>query len=85
LLTQAEVLAAPWSDDLGVPQHASPPDEAVHRAIQNANPRAAIGEYDQPIADGAREALIDLLQAQASFHLRAGGLERRLLRRTPRR
>ena len=57
--------------------------EAVRRAVDNANPRNALGALNRPLSYDAREALIDLLQAQASFHFRAGGLERRGLRRTP--
>ncbi len=83
LLASAEVLAATWNSDFGVPEPALSATEAVRRAVDNANPRNALGALNRPLSYDAREALIDLLQAQASFHFRAGGLERRGLRRTP--
>lgn len=83
LLASAEVLAAAWNNDFGIPEPTMSATDAVRRAVENANPSKALGNASRPLTYETREALIDLLQAQASFHLRAGGLERRGLRRTP--
>ena len=81
LLASAEVLAATWNDDFGATAP-MPAAEAVRRAVENANPRAT-GALGGPIGRDAHTALIELLLAQAAFHQRASGLERRGLRRTP--
>jgi len=83
LLAQAEVLASQWVDDDLLPADATTAAEAVRRAVAIANPRDVLDTWGAPIGEDEREALVSLLQAQAMFHRRAGGFERRGLRRTP--
>ena len=81
LLVAAELLATQWTSDFGVPEVALSVEDAVRRAVDNANPRAALAGLRQPVSDDARTALVRLATAQAEFHGCAGGLERRHLRR----
>ncbi len=81
LLVAAELLATQWTNDFGVPEVALSVEEAVRRAVDNANPRTALAGFQRPVSDDARAALARLTAAQADFHRCADGLERRHLRR----
>jgi len=81
LLVAAELLATQWTSDFGVPEAVLPVEDAVRRAVDNANPRGTLSGFDHMATDGAKAAVVALLQAQATFHRSAVGLERRQLRR----
>ena len=81
LLVAAELLATQWTSDFGVPEVALSVEDAVRRAVDNANPRTALAGLRQTVSDDARSALVGLASAQAEFHRCAGDLERRHLRR----
>ena len=81
LLVSAELLATQWTNDFGVPEAALSVDDAVRRAVDNANPRGTLQGLHHQVGNEAKAAMTALLQAQATFHRHAGGLDRRQLRR----
>lgn len=81
LVVTAELLATQRTNDFGVPEATLPVAEAMHRALENANPRGTLNGFNRPISDEARAAMVEMLRAQATFHRCAAGLDRRQLRR----
>lgn len=82
LLINSELLAVERLDIFGRPEPALPPDEAVARAIEAANPWSSIPQdFDRSVSPATGAALVELARAYASFHATAGELERRTTRR----